>query len=63
MEVQVRIDGLPFVSAEDWTKAQAAPASESPSVEPKELAQRMQLPPDSDARSEFAYSLAREIIA
>jgi hypothetical protein len=60
MEVEVRIDGLPFVSAEDWAKAQTTPASELPKVDESDLSRRMKLAPDSDARRELAYTLARE---
>lgn len=60
MNVEVRIDGLPYVSAEDWMKAQSTPESELPKVEERELSRRLRLAPDSDARRELAYNIARE---
>ena len=59
MEVEVQITGLPYVSLSDWTKAREAPVSELPEVPEREISRRLQLSPDSDARRELAYTLAR----
>jgi hypothetical protein len=61
-EVEVKIDGLPLVSSEEWAKAQRAPESDLPKVDPERYvtSRRLGLPPVADARREYAWELARE---
>lgn len=61
-EVEVRIDGLPMVSSEEWAKAQHAPESELPKVDPDRYiaSRRLGLPYVADARREYAWELARK---
>jgi len=33
-DVEVRIDGLPLVSSDDWARAQHTPESELPTIDP-----------------------------
>ena len=61
-EVEVRIDGLPLVSSEEWAKAQRVPESDLPKVDPNRYiaSRRLGLQPVDDARREYAWNLARE---
>lgn len=60
--VEVRIDGLPLVSSEDWAKAQSAPETDLPEIDPERYitSRRLGLPHIMDARREFAWELARQ---
>lgn len=61
--VEVRIEGRPYLTGEDWSRAQAAPESELPPVDIAEfdtsILKRMGVSPASEAREEFALGLAR----
>jgi len=61
-DVEVKIDGLPLVSSEEWAKAQRAPEGELPQVDPDRYitSRRLGLPVVADARREYAWELARE---
>lgn len=61
-EVEIRIEGLPIVSSENWAKAQNAPESVLPKVDPDRYiaSRRLGLPPIADARREYAWELSRE---
>lgn len=61
-EVEVKIDGTPLVSSEEWAKAQRAPEDELPQVDPDRYitSRRLGLPIIDDARREYAWELARE---
>ena len=61
-EVEVKIDGLPLVSSEEWAKAQHAPEKELPHVDPDRYiaSRRLGLPFVADARREYAWELARQ---
>jgi hypothetical protein len=61
-EVEVRIEGLPLVSSEDWAKAQRAPESELPKIDPDRYSasRLIGLPAIADARREYARELSRE---
>jgi hypothetical protein len=61
-EVEVKIDGLPLVSSEEWAKAQHAPEAELPEVDPDRYiaSRRLGLPVVADARREYAWELARK---
>jgi hypothetical protein len=60
-EVEVRIDGLPLVSGEEWAQAQRAPESDLPTVDPDRYiaSRKLGLPYVADARREYAWELAR----
>jgi hypothetical protein len=60
--VEVKIDGLPLVSSEEWAKAQHAPEKELPHVDPERYiaSRRLGLPFVADARREYAWVLARQ---
>jgi hypothetical protein len=62
VDVEVKIDGLPLVSSEEWAKAQRAPESDLPKVDPTRYiaSRRLGLQPVDDARREYAWDLARE---
>ncbi len=63
-EVEIRIEGRPYLGADEWLKAQAAPEGELPPVDvvkfEKSISYRMGFKPISEARREYAYGLARE---
>lgn len=61
-KVEVQIDGLPLVSGEEWSKAQCAPESELPQVDPDRYpsSRKLGLPILADARREYAWELARK---
>jgi hypothetical protein len=61
-EVEVKIEGLPLVSSEEWAKAQHAPESDLPKVDPTRYvaSRRLGLPYVADARREYAWDLARK---
>jgi hypothetical protein len=61
-EVEVKIDGLPLVSSDEWAKAQSAPESMLPKVDPDRYiaSRRLGLPYVADARREYAWELARK---
>jgi hypothetical protein len=64
-QVEVRIDGLPLVSSDDWAQAQRAPEADLPKVDPNRYiaSRRLGLPFVADARREYAWGLARERMA
>ncbi|MGD0097592.1 MAG: hypothetical protein ABSB60_13950 [Terracidiphilus sp.] len=61
-EVEVKIDGLPLVSGDEWAKAQSAPEEELPQVDPDRYitSRRLGIPVVEDARLEYAWELARQ---
>jgi hypothetical protein len=61
-EVEVRIEGLPLVSGEEWAKAQHLPETDLPQVDPNRYvaSRRLGLPSIADARREYAWQLARK---
>jgi hypothetical protein len=61
-DIEVKIDGLPLVSSEEWAKAQGAPVGDLPQVDPDRYiaSRRLGLPIVADARREYAWELARK---
>jgi len=61
--VEVRIEGKPYLTSEDWSRAQAAPESELPPVDmekfEKSFLRRMGFSPISEAREKYAVEVAR----
>jgi hypothetical protein len=60
-EVEVKIDGVPLVSSEEWAKAQRVSEAELPQIDPERYvsSRRLGLPVVADARREYAWELAR----
>lgn len=61
-DVEVRIEGLPLVSGEEWAKAQHVPEKDLPTVDPDRYvaSRRLGLSSTADARREYAWELARK---
>jgi hypothetical protein len=61
-KVEVKIDGLPLVSSEEWAKARLAPEADLPQIDPSRYvtSRRLGLPIVADARREYAWELARK---
>lgn len=61
--VEVRIEGRPYLTSEDWSRAEAAPESELPPVDmekfEKSVLKRMGFSPTSEAREKYAFAMAR----
>ena len=61
--VEVRIEGRPYLTSEDWSRAQAAPESELPPIDmekfEKSVLKRMGFSPALEAREKYAFAVAR----
>jgi hypothetical protein len=61
-DVEIRIEGSPLVSSDEWAIAQGVPEDQLPQVDPNRYvaSRRLGLPVVVDARREYAWDLARK---